>query len=93
MPRVKYPSVRMGRRVQEMRKFRHFSTQEFADRLGISQAHVEGIESDQKTPSTGLLRRLCEELGCSADWLLGIGPRPVTLPPGDGPRGVGRTDG
>jgi transcriptional regulator with XRE-family HTH domain len=47
---------------------------QLAERVGITQAFLAEIEKGRKRPSLDVLEKLCDALGCSADYLLGIPP-------------------
>ena len=55
-----------------MRKHQALTQAQLAHRVGITQAFLAEIESGRKRPSIEVLEKLCDTLGCSADYLLGI---------------------
>lgn len=63
-----------GRRIAEMRRARGWSQTELALRIGVSRQQVMRYETRGiQNMRVRRLARLCDELGCSADALLGIG--------------------
>jgi transcriptional regulator with XRE-family HTH domain len=43
---------------------------EFAQRIGIVQSHLSGLESGAKEPCAAVLLAISREFGKSVDWLL-----------------------
>ncbi|MDL2327583.1 helix-turn-helix domain-containing protein [Ruminococcaceae bacterium OttesenSCG-928-A11] len=49
---------------------------EFANRLGVTNAHISKIEKGKTTPSSALIKLICKEYKISERWLTtGEGPR------------------
>lgn len=48
----------------------------FAEKLGISQRVYSNYENGQELKS-GIIRTICRECGCSAEWLLGFADHSV----------------
>ena len=44
----------------------------FADQLGVGVASISNYETGKTMPSSFVLKCICEVLGVSADWLLGL---------------------
>lgn len=59
-------------RLRELRRSQKFSQKKLALLTGVSQPYIAELEQGVKKPSVELLQRLCDALGCSADYLLGI---------------------
>ena len=60
-------------RLRELRRAQKLSQKKLALLTGVSQPYIAELEQGVKKPSVELLQRLCDPLGCSADYLLGIG--------------------
>jgi len=43
---------------------------EFAQRIGIAQSHLSGLERGEKEPCAAVLLAISQEFGRSVDWLL-----------------------
>ena len=70
--------TRFAERIRELRGTR--SQVEMASLVGgITQAAWAQWELDLRQPKLDVLFLICQRLGCSADWLLGLenGPRPA----------------
>jgi transcriptional regulator with XRE-family HTH domain len=59
----------IGRRIRELRGF-DMTQAEFAQRVGIAQSHLSGLESGAKEPCAAVLLAISKEFGKSVDWLL-----------------------
>lgn len=53
------------------RKYRAFTLEALAERVGVSKGYLSQIENGQKTGSLGLLRQLASVLNVSIDGLIG----------------------
>ena len=78
--------VKIGSRLQEMRKAADMSQYDLVDKLAtyginIRQSHISGIENGDSKPSLAMLVGLVYCLDTNADYLLGLtdDPRPVGL--------------
>lgn len=61
------------KRLRKAREDNNKTQAEMAEALGISQPRYQQIESGKRPDMrVSTLRKLCEELDISADWLLGI---------------------
>lgn len=58
-------------RIATLRKERHLTQAQLADRLGVSRTLIVGYESEQVKLSTHRLEQLCQIFSVSADYLLG----------------------
>jgi transcriptional regulator with XRE-family HTH domain len=72
----------IGERLRAARVLRGLTQVALASRTGRTENFILRLEGGDRVPSVRLLCRLCEELGCSADYLLGATP-PIQVP---GPR-------
>jgi transcriptional regulator with XRE-family HTH domain len=62
-----------GLRVEKMRARRHLSTQELAERTGLSYQSVWRIERGQhKEPGVFTTEKIARALGCTTDYLIGM---------------------
>lgn len=59
-------------RIRTYRKSLGLTQEELAQKAGIAQEFISGIEKGRKRPSIEVLEKLCGALGCSADYLLGL---------------------
>lgn len=59
-------------RLNERLHQQELSQSQLAQMLGVSRSTVTGWTRYGKLPDGGLLGKLCDSLGCSADWLLGL---------------------
>jgi transcriptional regulator with XRE-family HTH domain len=64
----------LPKRINQRRKMQGLTQSQLAERVGITQAFLAEIEKGRKRPSLDVLEKLCDALGCSADYLLGIPP-------------------
>lgn len=62
-------------RLRVVREGANLNQTEFGRRLGVSQGHISGAESGQKTLSAETVLRLAEEFDVSMDWLYFGSPR------------------
>lgn len=64
----------IGQRVKYIRKLNKLSQKNFAEILGISQAHISNIEKGADNPSLTLVKFICSKYFINESWLLkGIG--------------------
>ena len=62
----------LGQRLQEQRILRNLSQKQGASSIGVSASVISNYESNERTPSTEILRSLAHLYHCSTDYLLGI---------------------
>jgi len=62
----------LPKKISQRRKLQGFTQTQLAQNVGITQAFLAEIEKGRKRPSLDVLEKLCDALGCSADYLLGI---------------------
>ncbi len=58
-------------RLRQQRRIRKLSQEKLANLAGVSQPYIAELERGVKKPSVEVLLKLCDVLGCSADYLLG----------------------
>ena len=61
----------IGQKLSELRKSKHLSQEEVADKLGVTRQTISKWETDQSTPDFDKIIPICELYGLSADELLG----------------------
>jgi transcriptional regulator with XRE-family HTH domain len=59
----------VGRRIRELRGF-DMNQQEFAARVGISQAYLSNMEHGKVEVGAAILLRIAHEFGKTVEWLL-----------------------
>jgi len=59
-------------RLRQLREQRGWSQRELARRCGFSNAMIRNYEEEDSNPSASALKKLVEQLGVSADYLLGF---------------------
>ena len=57
--------------IKRARKERGLTQAELAKRVGVTQGNLSAWETDRWKPDVASLKKLCEVLNCSADYLLG----------------------
>ncbi|MFD2922992.1 helix-turn-helix domain-containing protein [Halobacillus naozhouensis] len=61
----------IGTRIQQIRKDRHMSLSELADRAGVAKSYLSSIERNLQTnPSIQFLEKISKELDISINFLL-----------------------
>lgn len=61
-------------RIRTLRRAQGLTQTQLAKLVGVAQPYINEIERGKKTPSVDVLERLCDSLGGSADYLLGVTP-------------------
>lgn len=59
-----------GQRIQKRRKSMGIKQYDLAERLGISNNHLSGIENGTQNTTIEILVRICDELQVTPDYLL-----------------------
>lgn len=59
-------------RIVERRLELGWTQEELGERIGCGNSHVNHWERARRCPSSWNLRRLCEAMNVSSDWLLGL---------------------
>ena len=65
----------LGLRIRTLRKARKMTQQQLADVTQVSRIYIQALESNRRSPSMKLLRRLSEQLGVETSDLLEEFPR------------------
>lgn len=74
----------LPRRLREARRRAGLTQAEVADAAGLDENVYARYERAERLPSVEILDRLCDAVGCSADWLLGeTTPAPPARPQDD----------
>lgn len=60
----------LGTRIASMRGYRRLTQEQLGGLVGVSKQTMSGWENDSSKPNANMLRKLCIELDCSADYLL-----------------------
>lgn len=68
----------LGSKISEYRQNKRMTQEELAGRIGVTPQALSKWERGQSLPDVSLLTDLCQILGCSADYLLGIGSVKIT---------------
>lgn len=59
----------IGCRIRNLRKKMNMTQKQFAEKIGITQAHLSGVENSKDNPSDSILRIICNEFGVRMRWL------------------------
>lgn len=59
-------------RMKQLLKESHLSITEFSESIGISRQSVGFYLNGNRQPSAEHIKKICESLNVSADWLLGL---------------------
>lgn len=62
----------LAQRLSQLREEAKITRQKAADDLGVTRAALEFYEKGKRTPDVGMIARLAEYYGVSADYLLGM---------------------
>lgn len=57
-------------RFKEVRKVLKQTQKQYAEELGVSQAHLSGVENGKDNPSMPLIKLVCVKYGVSEEWLV-----------------------
>lgn len=68
-------------RLKALRLSNGFSQEHLAKLTGVAQGYISDLEGGKKMPSVEVLERLCDSLGGSADYLLGVAPKSYSAEP------------
>ena len=65
--------MRLGEKVQRLRKERGMTQSELAERAGVSQAIISRLENKVRSNvNADVLKGLAKALGCTTDYLVGM---------------------
>lgn len=73
-------------KIKLLRSAQNLNQTQLAELVGITQPFLSDIEKGKRKPSIEVLQKLCDALGCSADYLLslphsdGAGMKETSLP-------------
>ena len=62
--------MHIGKRLGDLRRVRNLTSEQLAELCGIDNTHIRHIESGSRSPSLGLLIRLCNALKVSPYYFL-----------------------
>lgn len=65
-----YDTKKSGKRIQQLRKAKGYTQEQFADRLGMSVPTIASIETGRKGTSIDTVLMIAEILGCTTDYIL-----------------------
>lgn len=63
--------VDFSRRLKQLRKDKHLTQVQVADRIGVTASMVSSYETDIRLPSYDVMLRIADIFGVSVDYLLG----------------------
>jgi transcriptional regulator with XRE-family HTH domain len=61
---------RVGLNLQRLRREKGLSQEELADRAGIHQTYLSGVERGKRNPTVSVLQRIAEALGADIEDLV-----------------------
>jgi len=67
---MEFDFLEMGQRIAEKRKQLKIKQNTLAERIGVSNNHLSGIERGQTVPSMETFIKICNELETTPDYLL-----------------------
>lgn len=59
----------VNERIKELRRMENLTQVQFAEKLGVTNAHISKIEKGKTMPSEALVKLICSVFGVSEDWL------------------------
>lgn len=68
--------MKIGQRIASMRGYRLLNQEELGGLVGVTKQTVSGWEHGYRVPRADDIVRLCNVLGCTSDYLLGIADDP-----------------
>ena len=60
----------LGSRIASMRGFHRYTQAQLGGLIGVTKQTVSGWETNRRLPDANDLRKLCQTLDCTADYLL-----------------------
>lgn len=67
---MKNINIEIGQRIRERRKFMKYTREKLAEMIDISPQFLANIENGKKGMSFSTLKKLCETLGMSCDYVI-----------------------
>lgn len=64
--------LQIGERLKKLRKAKHLTQKQVAERLGIAVSTLSGYELEEKHPSYSILMKLARLYNVSIDYLVGM---------------------
>jgi len=74
--RKRRPSGVNGERLRSVRERCGYTQAQLADRAGVGQSLISQLENGHVEIEVGTFKRICKSLATSADFLIGLTPRP-----------------
>lgn len=62
--------MQIGQRIAQRRHELKLSQQDLASTIGVTSQHISAIENNKRTVSVGLLVKMADQLGTTADYIL-----------------------
>jgi transcriptional regulator with XRE-family HTH domain len=69
----------LGSRIRQMRKSKGLSISQLSALINTSPSAISAWEEEKVSPSAASIRRMCQVVGVSADWLLGLADEELSL--------------
>lgn len=66
-----------GKRVERLRKDKHWTQVQLSELADVRQNYISGIEKDHASPSAEIMARIAKALGTSLDFLMMISDNPT----------------
>ncbi|MDR0862250.1 MAG: helix-turn-helix domain-containing protein [Oscillospiraceae bacterium] len=64
--------IGIGEKIKTLRKDKHLTQQEVAQRIGVSKAMISSYELESRMPNYAILVKLASLFGVTTDFLLGM---------------------
>ncbi len=64
--------VDFGDRLKKLRKQKHITQSQLAERIGVTKAMVSAYETGMRSPSHDIFVRIARDMGVSTDYLYGL---------------------
>lgn len=59
----------IGERIQELRKMKGLTQQEFADALNVPRSTIAGYEANKREPISATVSLICQKFSVNEEWL------------------------
>jgi len=66
----------LGSRIASMRGYRQMTQEQLGAEVGVAKQTLSGWEHGSSKPNADYIRKLCQALGCTADYLLELADDP-----------------